>query len=196
MADWQQIVLTPDLLVTLLEEALPSPDIGTTEAPTLLWNAAGLLAEPMIQMTPAQLLKSQLVTGLDLGIGGWCVERRLEIGRELDRRLIALSILGCPEITVSGEFVEQIAEPIGVDGYFRIPGQKFNIAQLRDYLQTLTPELSWDFDNYSSQQLVQLQPVFCYTDALGEMEILPAPMSRYHSHAEGLPKGVVKLAFH
>lgn len=192
----QQFVLKQELLMTLVETNLDNPDVRFTEPLVpLSWNEAGLLTFEEIRMTPSQLRLSQLITGRGIRLQGWSQERRKQIADELTVRLNALSHFGCREVIVSGEFVEQIAEPVAADGYFKVSGEHFGPAQLRDYLQTITPALSWEFGRYSTE-LVQLQPVFCFKDALKDVEILPAPMTRYHLSGEGLPKGVVKVAYY
>lgn len=191
----QRFVLEHDLLVCLIENSLSFDSPGEANV-VLPWTEAGLLPVAEIEMSPAQLLDCSLVTGTETLADAWDLAKRRRMARELLMAGQALTKVGVNSIIVSGEFVEHLSDPVSVEGYFYVRGDKFALPALYEYVTGLEPRIDWSsLLGRPSEALVNLYPVLVFTLNGTVLKAPTAPMERFHQDSEGRQKGVVRLTF-
>jgi hypothetical protein len=170
-----------------------SPDIIAPKV-LLPWSDDGLLPFVEIEMSPAQLLDCSLVTGTETSSDAWDLGKRKRMARDLLLAAQALSKIESHSIIISGEFVERLADPVSIEGYFEVQGDRFALPALHEYLSVLEPRLDWSsLLGRQSEALVKLYPVLVFTNDGTVLKAPTAPIERFHQDSEGRQKGVVRL---
>jgi hypothetical protein len=184
-----------DLLMSLVSESGPQEEVHTEPKVLLPWNEDGLLPFRHITMTSQEVLDSPFVTGLGAKASGWDQRQRYDIAKELESCARTLSFVGITEIIVGGEFVEEIADPESIQGFFRFDGDKLPLSLLDDYLRSANSTKHWPWLTGNSRKrpaLVNLFPVPCYRRET-VIEVLPLPLEHFYKDSDGREKGVVRL---
>lgn len=190
------VVLPYETFFSLLEYSQDFDCRGLVEPKVLLpWSENGLLEFIEIEMSPAQLLDSSLVTGSDVTTECWDLSKRRTIAERLLLAGNALSKVGVTSIVVSGEFVERLADPVGIEGFFEIDGSKFAMPQLHEFLKVIEPRLDWSaLLGKQSESLVNLYPVLLFKSGKFISKAPTVPTEGFYLDSEGRKKGVVRLS--
>lgn len=166
-----------------------------------LWNEDGCLANDLILRSSA-LTSSMLVKGPRLRrTESWDRPIRKLQAANLLKRFAALEKVGVHELVLSGGFVERIASPDGVSGYFICP--EVPATEFCQRLELVDPALNWDWNPSLGGRLamwhtdmVELWPVYPVPGAPAGL-MFTVPPEYFHNNREtGRPKGCLKLRMH
>lgn len=125
------------------EIAFSITEFGDTEE---TWDEDGLLPSDGISLTTDELIDSPFVSGKgSKEISSWDRIRREKMTENVIRRIDTLTNAGVEEFVLSGDYVEDVARPVMILGYFICDSKAYLSQQIGRKLNEIDPNNDWNW---------------------------------------------------
>lgn len=164
------------------------------------WDQDGLLPSEGISLTTDELIRSAFVTGKGSKYAlAWDRTRRETMTKNVIQRIETLRQAGVEDFVLSGDYAEDVVNPVILLGYFICDRQAYLSQQIQTRLNEIDPDNHWNWSCTSTfgrhpmyaRDLLELWPVL---QMPGEEPMFLKHRELFHSNRElQIPKGVITI---